>query len=109
MHYHNNPCKSHACQCNNTQKHQGMLFYLLYDEIKWSKCQDNDKYELYKTQRWIKKKELRYKEMKETHTPFSVFFHVQSGQVFDCYDKKVTMTFTTTLHWEHYSHTLEDL
>lgn len=47
--------------------------------------------------------------MKETHTPFSVFFHVQSGQVFDCYDKKVTMTFTTTLHWEHYSHTLEDL
>lgn len=86
-----------------------MLFYLLYDEIKWSKCQDNDKYELYKTQRWIKKMELRYKEMKETHTPFSVFFHVQSGQVFDCYDKKVTMTFTTTLHWEHYSHTLEDL
>lgn len=47
--------------------------------------------------------------MKETHTPFRVFFHVQSGQVFDCYDKKVTMTLTTTLHWEHYSHTLEDL
>lgn len=85
-----------------------MLFYLLCDEIKWSKYQDNDKYELYKTQRWIKK-ELRYKEMKETHTPFSVFFHVQSDQVSDCYDKKVTMTLTTTLHWEHYSHTLEDL
>lgn len=47
--------------------------------------------------------------MKETRTPFSVCFHVQSDQVFDCYDKKVTMTLTTTLHWEHYSHTLEDL